>query len=131
MKTNLITKISAVIIVAAAAVAFVPSATSGEVVVKRGGQKYETPGTSLFAAPRTIAAPNACVSSCKREFVPTQTQDTKLKTKTLLVEKHACNSCSTTIKSVGAQKATGKNVATHSCAGKLVTLNTGCCLPAQ
>ena len=127
MKTNLIAKVSIVVGIAAAALVLTPSVSSGEVVVKRGGQTYQSPNKPLFVAPKTIAAPNACVMSCKPEFVVVKTSDAKLATKTLFVEKHACGSCSTTIKTVGAQKATGKEVATHTCAGRLVTMNTGCC----
>jgi hypothetical protein len=127
MKTNLVTKISAAVIVIAIAVAFAPNASSSEVVVKRGGQAYAGPAKSQFATPKTIATLNACVSSCKTEFVPVLTQDSKLKTKTIVVAKHGCGSCSDSIKTIGAQKATGKNVAVHTCGGRLITMNTTCC----
>jgi hypothetical protein len=123
MKTNLIAKICVIVGIAAAAVVV----NSGEVVVKRGGQTYQSPSKPLFVAPKTIAAPNACIASCKRELVAVKTGDAKLATRTVFVEKHPCGNCSTTIKTVGAQKATGKDVATHTCGGRLMTLNTRCC----
>src|SRR5689334_11970675 len=80
MKKNLsfASKVSAILIVAAIVAA---SATwAGEVVIKRGALDLKRPAKSQFATPKSAPA-MACVS-CKPEFVPTQTQDTKLKTRT-------------------------------------------------
>jgi hypothetical protein len=94
----------------------------GEVVIKKG--HYSPPAKSLFETP--AAVPIKIASCCKEEFAPTTTQDSKLKTKTVLVAKHGCNSCSTKIVTVGAQKAGLRTVVEHSCAGKPVSVAICC-----
>jgi hypothetical protein len=128
MKTSFVSKISAVIIFAAAAGAFAPSASTfgGEVIIKRGGSDIKHPAKVVAVTPKAEATPSACTRACKPEFVATKTSDSKLATKTLFVEQHACKSCTTSITRVGAQKATGKDLAQHSCAGRLISMNTCC-----
>jgi hypothetical protein len=127
MKTSFLSKISSLVILAAAVGALAPSATiyGGDVGVKGGGLEYKGPSKPLFVSKKATAPAVACVAR-KPEFVPTVTQDTKQKTKILMVEQHACKSCSTTITSVGAQKATRKDVVKHNCAGRTVAMNTCC-----
>jgi hypothetical protein len=123
MKMNFVSKVGGILIVAAGLVA---SATwAGEVVYNRGGVEYKRPAKSLFATPQKTAPSKTCLM-CKPEFKPTLTQDTKLKTKTVLVEKHACKSCVNTITSVGYQKAARKEIAVHSCAGRVASMTTCC-----
>jgi hypothetical protein len=123
MKKNFV-KVSAILTVVAAVAA---SATwAGEVVIKRGAlDLVKRPAKSQFATPAKTAPAMACVG-CKPQFVPTRTQDAKLTTKTIFVEQHACKSCETTIKSVGYQKAARKDIAVHTCAGRLASATTCC-----
>jgi hypothetical protein len=126
MKT--FTKIGSFLVASALAVSLAPGLSrAGDAGVKRGGFEYKGPSVSLFATPRTTAKPAITCEMCKPEFVPTMTQDTKLKTKTVLVEQHPCKGCATIIRSVGAQKATGKDISQHSCAGRLVAAVEACC----
>jgi hypothetical protein len=128
MKTiSFLSKVSSVLIVAGALFASAPSpsVSAGEVVIKRGTLDLKRPAASQFAAPKKGAVAMSC-AACKPEFVPVTTQDSKLKTKTLLAERHACKSCTTTIKSVGAQKATRIDVSEHSCGGKLAAASSCC-----
>jgi hypothetical protein len=123
MKMNFVSKVGGILIVAAALAA--TAALAGEVVTKRGGQVYKGPAKSLFVTPQRTAPAMNCMM-CKPEFKPTLTPDTKLKAKTVLVEEHACKSCVNTITSVGYQKATRKEIAVHSCAGRVASVSTCC-----
>jgi hypothetical protein len=121
MKT--FSKISSVIIVAAMAAAF--SSTAGDITVKP--LRYQSPSQSVFTEKVTPTVAMNC-PACKSELVSAVTQDAKLRTKTVLVESHACKACSTTIVRTGAQKATGKDVSQHTCGGLLAAAETcsGC-----
>jgi purine nucleoside phosphorylase len=119
-----ISKISSVLIIAAIA-ALTPSLKAGEVIVKRGALDIRRPAASLFSEKATPAKVHTC-PACKAELTPAVTQDAKLKTKTVLVESHACKVCSTTIVRTGAQKATGKDVTKHICGGLLAAADTCC-----
>jgi hypothetical protein len=116
-------KISSSIIVAAMATMFNPTASADEVVIKP--LRVQPPAKSLFAE-KIVVAPKAVCPMCKEELVATQTQDSKLKTKTVLAATHACKECKTTIVRTGAQKATGKDVAQHKC-GALIAAVEACC----
>ena len=129
MKTSFVSKVGSVLIVAAlAGFAYSPNpvVSGGEIIVKRGASDLKRPASSLFAAPEKAVTGMNC-AACKPEFVPVTTQDTKLKTKVLLTEKHACKSCVTTIASNGAPKATRVEVAQHSCGGRVVSSSSSCC----
>lgn len=119
-------KISLVLIVAAVA-AFAPSLKSGEVIIKRGARDLQSPSTPLFVEKATPVKAMVC-PACKAEFASTVTQDSKLRTKTVLVENHACNSCKTAIVRTGAQKATVKDVSQHTCGGMMATAETCCAM---
>lgn len=116
-------KFSSVLIVAAVAAGFASVSRGDEVTVKP--LRYQPPAKSQFVTKATVASPVIC-PGCKDELVPTVTQDTKLKTKTMLVAKHRCEQCTTTIERTGAQKATGKDVRKHTC-GILVAATENCC----
>jgi hypothetical protein len=119
-----ISKISSVLIVAAVA-ALTPSLMAGDVQIKRGALDIRRPAASLFSEKASPAKVHTC-PACKNEVVPVVTQDSKLKTKTVLVESHACKTCSTKIVRTGAQKATGKDVSQHTCGGLLAAADTCC-----
>jgi hypothetical protein len=126
MKT--FTKAGSLLVAIALAVSLAPGLSrAGDAAGKRGGLEYKGPAVSLFATPKTEVKPAITCAMCKSEFVSAVTPDAKLKTKTILVERHACKGCVTTIKRVGAQKATGKDLAQHSCAGRLVASVEACC----
>ena len=116
-------KISSVIIAAAVAAAFTSISRADEIVVKP--LRYQPPTQSQFVE-KVAVAPAVKCAACKEEFVPTVTQDTKLKTKTVLVAKHGCKECKTTIVRTGAQKATGKDARQHTC-GALLAAADICC----
>src|SRR4051812_30386828 len=119
-----ISTISSVLIVAAMA-ALAPSLKSSEVVIKHSPRELQAATTPLFtekvASIKTMTCP-----ACKAEFVSAVRQDSKLKTKAILVESHACKSCKTTIVRTGAQKATGKDVSQHTCGDLLAAAETCC-----
>jgi hypothetical protein len=122
------TKISSVFIVAAITAAFTAGlSNANDVGMKRGGLEYKGPQVSLFAKPDVSPVPAMKCASCKPEFVAVATQDTKLKTRSVVLEQHACKACSTTIARVGAQKATGKDVSQHSCGGRVIAAVETCC----
>jgi hypothetical protein len=126
MKT--FTKIGSLFVAGALVVSLTPDLSrAGDAGVKRGGLEYKGPEVSLFATSKTEVKPAITCAMCKPEFVAAVTQDTKLKTKTVVLEQHACKACATTFRRVGAQKATGKDVAQHSCAGRLVAAVEACC----
>ena len=116
-------KISSLLIAAAMTAVFSPIVRADEVVIKP--LRYQPPKASLFTE-KVAATPAVTCAACKNEFVPTVTQDSKLKTKTVLAASHACNECKTTIVRTGAQKATGKDVARHSCGALLAAAETCC-----
>jgi hypothetical protein len=116
-------KITSVTILAAAAALFISTATGDEIVIKP--LRYQAPTKSLFTE-KVAATPAVTCTACRNEFAPTVTQDSKLKTKTVLAASHACNECKTTIVRTGAQKATGKDVARHSCGALLAAAETCC-----
>lgn len=118
MKT--FSKISSVIIVAAMATAF--NATAGDSIKPL---RYQSPSASLFPEKATTTVAMTC-PACKPELVSAVTQDAKLRTKTVLVENHACKACKTTIVRTGAQKATGKDVSQHTCGSMLAAAETCC-----
>ena len=81
-------KISSVIIVAAMAAAFTPTSSADEIVIKP--LRTQPAKKSLFVE-KVAVKPMVTCAACKDEFVPTVTQDTKLKTKTILVAtRHTC-----------------------------------------
>jgi hypothetical protein len=123
MKMNFVSKVGGILIVAASLAA--SAVMAGEVVIKKGGLVYKGPAKSLFATPQKTAPIVTCVM-CKPEFKPTLTQDSKLRTKTVMVEAHACKGCMTTIKSVGYQKAARKDIVEHRCAGRVASVATCC-----
>ena len=116
-------KISSVAMVAAVAAAFSISVSrADEVVIKP--LRYQSPKpvfTETVTPPSTMKCP-ACTESLK----PAVTQDSKLKTKTVLVAEHGCKECKTTIARAGAQKSTGKDVRQHTC-GALLAAVENCC----
>lgn len=115
-------KINSVIIPAAVAVVFTSTVFANDIVIKP--LRYQSPksaSTATAVSPVAMACP-----ACKNEFVPTVTQDSKLKTKTVFIAKHGCSDCKTTIERSGAQKATGKDVARHSC-GAMLAASQSCC----
>jgi hypothetical protein len=116
-------KISSVIIVAAMAAVFNSTASADDIAIKPS--RYQSPGKSQFAEKVAVAPKTMCLA-CKDEFAPTVTQDSKLKTKTILAASHACKECSTTVVRTGAQKATGKDVSRHSCGALLAAADTCC-----
>jgi hypothetical protein len=116
-------KISSLIIVAAMATVFTSTAGADEIVIKP--LRVQPPAKSLFAE-KVVVAPKVACAACKEQLVATETQDSKLKTKTILVATHACKQCETTIVRTGAQKATGKDVAQHKC-GTLIAAVENCC----
>ena len=116
-------KISSVIVLAAAAAVFTSTASGDDIVVKP--LRYQAPAKSQFTE-KVAVAPAVTCPACKTEFAPTVTQDTKLKTKTVLAASHACKECKTTIVRTGAQKATGKDVSRHSCGALLAAAETCC-----
>jgi len=117
------TKISSVLIVAAVAAVFSPASRADDITVKPlRYQPFQSP--PLFTA-KEVATPNVTCAACAETFKPVTTQDSKLKTKTILVASHACKECTTTILRTGAQKATGKNVTQHKC-GALVASVENC-----
>lgn len=116
-------KISSVIIVAAVATAFTSISRADDVTVKP--LRYQPPTKSQFVEKATVAPATSC-PACKTELTPTLTADTKLKTKTVLVAKHGCDQCKTTIVRTGAQKATGKDARKHTC-GALLAAAENCC----
>ena len=118
MKT--FSKISSVIIVSTIAAAF--SATAGDSIKPL---RYQSPSQSVFTEKVTPTVAMTC-PACKPEIVSAVTQDAKLRTKTVLVENHACKACKTTIVRTGAQKATGKDVSQHTCGGLLAAAETCC-----
>jgi hypothetical protein len=124
---SFVSKVGSVLIVMGALFASAPSpsVSGGEVVIKRGALDLKRPESSLFKAPEQATAAMTC-AACKPEFVPVTTQDSKLKTKVVLAERHACRSCVTVIKSVGSQKATRHDVTEHSCGGKVASVGSCC-----
>jgi len=120
MKT--ISKITSVVILAAVAAAVTSISRGDDIVVKP--LRHQPPPQSLFV--EKAAAPRLACVGCKSDFAPTVTQDTKLKTKTVLVAKHGCNDCKTTVVRTGAQKATGKDVRQHTCGAMLAAAETCC-----
>src|SRR4051812_29333174 len=128
MKISFVSKVGSVLIVAGALFASAPSpaVSAGEGVIKRGALDLKRPTSSLFVeAPKKAEVAISC-AACKPEFVSVTTQDTKLKTKVAFIERHECKSCVTSIKSVGAQKATRRDVTEHSCAGKVASAGSCC-----
>jgi len=116
-------KISSIIILAAAAAAFTSTAGADDIVVKP--LRYQSPAKSQFVEKVAVTAAVSC-PACKDQWVAAVTQDTKLKTKTVLVANHGCTDCKTTVARIGAQKATGKDVTRHTC-GALLAAATTCC----
>ena len=116
-------KISSLIIVTVSAAVFSPTTRADDIVIKP--LRYQWPAKSLFVE-KVATTPKATCAACKVELTPTVTQDSKLKTKTILVASHACKECSTTVVRIGAQKATGKDVTQHKC-GALVAAVETCC----
>ena len=116
-------KISSVIVVAAMAAAFTSISTADDITAKP--LRYQPPTKSQFVE-KVAVAPAVTCAACKSEFAPTVTQDSKLKTKTILVAKHGCNECKTTVARTGAQKATGKDVRSHKCGALLAAAETCC-----
>jgi hypothetical protein len=116
--------ISSILTVAAITV-LTPSLKAGEVDIKRGAMDLRRPTVSLFTEKLAPATPMVC-PACKPAFVPAVTQDAKLKTKTVLVESHACKACKTTIVRAGAQKATGRDVTQHTCGGLMAAVESCC-----
>lgn len=95
---------------------------AGDITVKPN--RYTSPPKSLFPAKKveevTLAA------CCKENYAWTTTQDSKLKTKPILIATHGCPGCNTTRKTIGGQKAGLKEVIQHSCAGKVTTAAICC-----
>src|ERR1044071_3175856 len=109
-------KISSVIIVVAMTLVFTSSSRADDVAIKP--LRYQSPAKSQCV--EKVAVPQAVTcAACKNELAPSLTQDSKLKTKTVLVAKHGCDQCKTTIVRVGAQKATGNDVRSHTCGALL------------
>lgn len=98
------------------------TAMAGEVIIKPS--RYSPPAKALFETPAPAKTAPGC-ALCKNELVSTTTQDTKLRTKTALIENHGCASCKTAMKTVGT-KAFPKEVAEHSCAGRVAAVGTCC-----
>ena len=114
-------KISSLIIAASLLAAV--SSRAGDIVIKP--LRYQPPTQSQFVE-KVAANPAVTCPACKEEFATTVTQDSKLKTKTILAASHACKECTTSIVRTGAQKATGKDVTQHKC-GVLVAAVETCC----
>ena len=114
-------KISSILILAAAAAAFTSTTGADDIIVKP--LRYQSPAKSQFVEKVKVTPAVAC-PACNDQFVPAVTQDTKLKTKTVLVAKHG-DACKTTVARIGAQKATGKVVTRHTC-GALAAVTTCC-----
>ena len=112
-------KISSLIIAAA----FLSTAMAADLVIKP--LRHQPPTKSQFVEKVTVKPAVAC-AACKDEYVPAVTQDTKLKTKTVMIAKHGCADCKTTIVRTGAQKATGKVTARHSCGALIAAVDTCC-----
>ena len=112
-------KISSLIIGAA----FMSTAMAADIVIKP--LRHQPPAKSQFVE-KVAVKPAVTCAACKEEFVPVVTQDTKLKTKTVMLAKHGCAECKTLLVSTGAQKATGKMTARHTC-GALVAAVETCC----
>lgn len=117
MKTTIAKYIA---LIAAASIAF--PAIAGEVVVKPS--RYSPPAKAQFETSKP--APRVVAACCKEKYTTVTTQDSKLKTKQILVANHGCAACKTSIKSVGGQKAGRRDVVEHTCAGKLTTV-ADCC----
>ena len=116
-------KISSVIMVAAVVAGFTSISRADDIVIKP--LRHQPPAKSLFTE-KVKVAPVVTCAACRDELVPTATQDTKLKTKTVLIAKHGCPECKTTLVRTGAQKATGKVVREHTCGAMLAAVNTCC-----
>jgi hypothetical protein len=116
-------QISSVIILAAVAAAFSSSSMADDITVKP--LRYQPPAKSQFVT-KAVVTPAMTCPGCKDELGRTVTPDAKLKTKTVLLAKHGCEQCKTTVVRVGAQKATGKDVRNHTC-GALVAAAETCC----
>ena len=114
-----LSKISSLIVAAA----FLSTAMAADIVIKP--LRHQPPSKSQFAESVTVKSTVTC-PACKEEFVPAVTQDTKLKTKTVMVAKHNCAECRTTIVNTGAQKATGRTAARHTCGALLAAVETCC-----
>lgn len=117
------TRISSVLIVAAVAAAFTSSSVADDVAIKP--LRYQPPVNSSFT-PKVTVAPKVTCAACTDSYKPVVTQDTKLKTKTVVVAIHGCKDCKTSMVRTGAQKATGKDVALHTC-GTLMAAAENCC----
>jgi hypothetical protein len=116
-------KISSVIIVAAMGAVFTSTAWADDVAAKP--LRYQSPTKSQFVE-KVAVTPAVTCPACKNEYAPAVTQDTKLKTRTVLVATHGCTQCKTAVVGAGAQKATGKNTIKHTC-GALVAAVETCC----
>jgi hypothetical protein len=116
-------KFSSVIIVAAVAAVFTSVLSADDIIVKP--LRYQPPAKSQFVTKAPVAPAITC-PACENKLVPTVTQDAKLKTKTILVAKHGCEQCKTTIVRTGAQKATGKDVVKHTCGALIAAVETCC-----
>jgi hypothetical protein len=103
------------------AAAFMSTAMAADIKPLR----YQPPVKSQFVE-KVAVKPAVTCAACEEEYVPSVTQDTKLKTKTVMVAKHGCADCKTTIVRTGAQKATGKVTARHSCGALIAAVETCC-----
>ena len=121
---NLIKAIGSLLFVAAAIAAADPTYTrAGEVEIKRGGKDIRRPAVSLFASETKKPAAGMACGGCQSELKAVTTQDTKLRTKTLLVENHKCTTCKTTSGEVG-PKGDRTTVTKHTC---LAVASANCC----
>jgi hypothetical protein len=116
-------KFGSVIIGVAAGLVLLSGSRADDIVVKP--QRYQSPAKSQFVE-KAVSAQTVSCSACKNELVPTATQDTKLKTKTVLVAIHGCAECKTTVVRTGAHKATGKDVKQHTCGALMATVENCC-----
>jgi hypothetical protein len=118
--TNLIKAFGSLVIIAAAVAAASPSdVRADDNIHKRGARDFAQP-TARVVIVEKKAAP-ACVA-CRNEYTPTVTQDSKLKTKTIVLRTHLCTSCKTLVAS--GPKSAPKETVTHSC---LAAGNGKCC----
>jgi hypothetical protein len=117
MKTFLKT----IVITAVAAVISIGVSRADEIAIKP--LRYQWPGKPLFAEKVTPSVAMKCLA-CTDTLKPVVTQDSKLKTKTILAAEHSCKECKTTITRTGAQKATGKDARQHTCGALLAAVET-------
>lgn len=117
-------EVSSVIIAAAMAAAFSISVSRADDIVVKP-QRYQGPVKSAFTAKATPATAMNC-PACTETLKSVVTQDSKLKTKTIMASVHGCKECKTVVTRTGAQKATGKDVKLHTCGAMLAAVENCC-----